>query len=76
MGSVTLHGFLASLVPLPVSWKHIYNGLSIVLKYSILSLFKKFHPSVFQRRQKENFPVLECENGFWELRLRILGAIN
>jgi len=66
LGSVTLHGFLASLVPLPVSWKQINNGLNIVLKYSILS----------QLRQKENFPVLECENGFWELRLGILGAIS
>jgi hypothetical protein len=47
-----------------------------VLKYSILSLFTKFHPLVFQLRQKENFPVLECENGFWELRLGMLGAIS
>ena len=37
-----------------------------MLKYSILS----------QLRQKENFPVLECENGFWELRLGILGVIS
>ena len=50
--------------------------LKIVLKYSILSLFTKFHPLVFQLRQKENLPVLECENGFWELRLGILGAIS
>jgi len=42
----------------------------------ILSLFTKFQPLVFQLRQKENFPVLECENGFWELRLGILGAMS
>ena len=33
-------------------------------------------PLVFQLRQKENFPVLECENEFWELRLGILGAMS
>ena len=31
---------------------------------------------VFQLRQKENFPVLECENGFWELILGILVVIS
>ena len=71
-----LHRFLASLVALSVSWKHRNNDLKIVLKYSILSLFTKFHPLVFQLRQKENFPVLESEIGFWELRLGILGALS
>jgi len=47
-----------------------------MLKYSILSLFTKFHPLVFQLRQKENFSVLECEIGFWEFRLGILGALS
>jgi len=51
-----------------------------VVKYSILSLFTKFHPLGFQLRQKKkkkkNFPVLECEIGFWELRLGILGALS
>jgi hypothetical protein len=47
-----------------------------VLKYSVLSLFIKFHPLVFQLRQKESFPVLENEIEFWELRLGILGALS
>jgi len=38
-GNVTLHEFLVSLVPLPISWKHRNNSLKIVLKYSILFFF-------------------------------------
>jgi len=47
-----------------------------MLKYSILSLFTNFHPLVFQLRQKEKFPVLECEIGCWKIRLGILGALS
>jgi len=76
VGSVTLQGFLASLVPLTASWKHRNKGLKIVLKYSILSLLTKFHSLAFQLRQNENFSVLECEIEFWEIQLGILGALR
>jgi len=48
----------------------------MVLKYSMLSLFTKFHPFVFQLSQKENFSILEYEIAFWELWLGILGALS
>jgi len=44
--------------------KHRNNSLKIVMKNSILSLFTKFHPLVFQLRQKEKFSMLGCEIGF------------
>jgi len=47
-----------------------------MLKYSILSLFTKFNPFVFQLKQNENFSVLECEIGFWEFRLGILRVLG
>jgi hypothetical protein len=61
-----------SLIPLPVSWKHRNISLKKVLNYSILSLFTKFNPFLFQLRQNENFWVLEYETGFWEFRLSTL----
>ena len=76
MGSVTLHWYLASLVSVLVSWKHRNNGLKIVLKCKILSLFTKSYSLEFQLRHNENFSMFWCKTGFVEYRIDLLGTLG
>jgi len=49
----------------------------LLFLWSLILIFSKdlFH-WYSNENKKKNFPVLECEFGFWEIRLGIVGALS